>query len=465
MYWSIAIIIISSILLYLYLNRQSPKIHPQTYPLPSPPSTLLPAISKAITYPTITSSDSSTFLSFYKYLEETFPSLYSNFKVSQLPCALLFYLQSHHDVVAAPSTWDHPPFSGYYDSTHLYGRGSLDNKTNLISLLQAVNDLFSSNFVPKRTILIMSSADEETINTGVKSVITHLIEESLPEPYAVLDEGYCVMETSNSFLKKDLAIVGIAEKARTSAVVRVNLHGGHASLPPLHTETDDITKFIQEIESAGCNAFWSASTVKMLEEFGKQMGFPFSLVAKVLPFFGKYSARILAVIAKKYGALFKTSCVMTYLNLGDKKTDNALPNVAEFCVDIRRLPEDSLEDVKKRIDAVITKYKNTFKNIEIKWFSEDICDRTSEIECEAYHNIVQTINDVFDNSITTPSLVLASTDSYYYMKVSSRVFRFAPNLLSFEEVSSMHGVNEKIKITSIDKTYQFYSLFIKKCCE
>lgn len=60
--------------------------------------------------------------------------------------------------------WTYPPFSGYNDGTFIWGRGSEDDKSNLIAKLSALDALLD-HFVPKRTIIIAVGFDEEGGNT------------------------------------------------------------------------------------------------------------------------------------------------------------------------------------------------------------------------------------------------------------------------------------------------------------
>ena len=65
------------------------------------------------------------------------------------PIALL----AHQDVVpVAPGTealWQKPPFAGLVEGGYVWGRGTLDNKSNLISQLEAVELLIKAGFKPR----------------------------------------------------------------------------------------------------------------------------------------------------------------------------------------------------------------------------------------------------------------------------------------------------------------------------
>lgn len=50
--------------------------------------------------------------------------------------------------------WKHPPFGGVIADGFLWGRGALDNKSNLVSILEAAESLLQAGFTPKRTMYL-----------------------------------------------------------------------------------------------------------------------------------------------------------------------------------------------------------------------------------------------------------------------------------------------------------------------
>ena len=54
-----------------------------------------------------------------------------------------------------------PPFAGLVEGGYVWGRGTLDNKSNLISQLEAVELLIKAGFKPQRTLYLVAGHDEE----------------------------------------------------------------------------------------------------------------------------------------------------------------------------------------------------------------------------------------------------------------------------------------------------------------
>lgn len=85
--------------------------------------------------------------------------------------------------------WKHGPYSGYYDGrqtlyprealypliipgTWIWGRGSCDDKSDLIRQLLAIDSLLKQGFSPARTLILSYGFDEESKGTEVRSTST-----------------------------------------------------------------------------------------------------------------------------------------------------------------------------------------------------------------------------------------------------------------------------------------------------
>ena len=58
-------------------------------------------------------------------------------------------------------------------------------------------------------------------------------------------------------------------------------------------------------------------------------------------------------------------------------------------------------------------------------------------------------------------MILATTDSRHYQNISKNIYRFIPIELSSNDLSMIHGSNEKISIDSYIKMIEFYIYLIQ----
>lgn len=102
---------------------------------------------------------------------------------------------AHQDTVpinpATLSKWTHPPLSGYYDGTYIWGRGASDCGNTLIGTLEAATLLLEKDFVPTRTILFAFGFDEESKGLEGAGHIAPVLEERYGKDGIefVVDEG------------------------------------------------------------------------------------------------------------------------------------------------------------------------------------------------------------------------------------------------------------------------------------
>jgi Gly-Xaa carboxypeptidase len=93
-----------------------------------------------------------------------------------------------------PSTvgeWTHPPYSGYYDGERIWGRGSSDDKSGLMSSMIAIETLLERDFKPARTVILSFGFDEEASGVyGAQQNAAHLREVWGDGAFAmIIDEG------------------------------------------------------------------------------------------------------------------------------------------------------------------------------------------------------------------------------------------------------------------------------------
>lgn len=156
-------------------------------------------------------------------------------------------LMAHWDVVPAPEApqeWaaagrDTDPFAGVEESVDgapaVRGRGALDDKGALVTVLEAVENLLAAGFTPEHDVWLAFGGDEE-VGGHHAAALSALLRSRLlaqgTEPWLVLDEGGAVVPSPLSFVRATCAMVGLAEKGQAQLRLTASGAGGHASHPP-----------------------------------------------------------------------------------------------------------------------------------------------------------------------------------------------------------------------------------------
>ncbi|MDO5449090.1 MAG: M20/M25/M40 family metallo-hydrolase, partial [Clostridia bacterium] len=170
-------------------------------------------LSKAIQIPTIAQLDEegfdwSEFEKFHKFLEESFPLIHKTLKREVICHADLVYIWegsdsslepiaflSHQDVVpVTPGTegdWTHPAFAGEIADGYIWGRGAIDMKNQLISVMESIETLLEEGYKPVRSVYLCFGHNEEIMsekNSGAMDIVKEMQKRGIRFD-SIIDEG------------------------------------------------------------------------------------------------------------------------------------------------------------------------------------------------------------------------------------------------------------------------------------
>ncbi|KIW78846.1 hypothetical protein Z517_08685 [Fonsecaea pedrosoi CBS 271.37] len=450
------------------------------------------------------------FFQFSTYLKEAFPRVYEELTVETInQHGLLFtwagsnsamkplLFMAHSDVVPAGEStseeWTYPPYSGHYDGEYIWGRGSEDDKSNLIAMLTAIDCLLACDFVPDRTVIVSVGFDEE--GGAEQSYGARCLAETLLERYGkdgielIFDEGIAGIE--NRF-GTDFALPATAEKGYIDVTVTVNVPGGHSSTPPDHTAIGFLAQIIRLIED---HPFQSQlvrnnPTLTYLRQaalYSKQM--PEDLREAILG--AQSSKRLLEYMDsdRERRAMIRTSTAVDVIQGGDKV--NSLPENASVLVNHRIAIQDSVQAVKGHYIDLLAPWAQE-RGFKLHAFGEkaqcennkvtrpgnntaDCGDLTlsahyelesSPVSCAEdarFRLLAGTIKGVFGNDVVVaPELLTGNTDTRYYWDLSSQIYRMSPWRASHDPRGTrMHTVDERMPIKGLMEMVHFYHEFIR----
>jgi acetylornithine deacetylase/succinyl-diaminopimelate desuccinylase-like protein len=97
-------------------------------------------------------------------------------------------IMGHTDVVSVdPAKWKHPPFSATREGGYVYGRGTIDDKDNVVGCLMVMLTLKRLNVPLDRDVIFLAEAGEEI---STRYGIEFMVSQHWPE----IDAEYCIAE-------------------------------------------------------------------------------------------------------------------------------------------------------------------------------------------------------------------------------------------------------------------------------
>jgi len=401
-----------------------------------------------------TQRDSAAFRAMHDYIAKSFPHVNSALTHEGVGEDALLYewkgsdaslapivLMGHMDVVpvdpGALKLWTHAPFSGDISEGFIWGRGALDDKATVMSLLEAAESLIGEGFVPKRTIYLSFGADEEVGGPNGAAKIAELLRSRGVKPYLVLDEGGMVVDRAMPGVKPPVAVVGIAEKGYATLQLSVRAEGGHSSIPPRHTAAGILAKAITKLEDNPLPAHIGPEMSQLFDVVGREMPFGKRILFANRWLLDPILDRVLAG-SSSTDATLRTTTAVTML-AGSPK-DNVLPSLATAIVNFRIVPGETSASVIAHVRSVIDDPRVDVSPVG-GTFEPSLPSPTNDA---AWAGLETTIHQIYPQATLGPYLVLGATDSRYFRGITKNVYRFTGTRMDIEDRNRIHGTNERI---------------------
>ncbi|MBL8773574.1 MAG: M20 family peptidase [Phenylobacterium sp.] len=364
-------------------------------------------------------------------------------------------LMAHQDVVpVTPGTegdWKHPPFGGAVADGAVWGRGAVDDKGSLIGILEAVETLARQGFRPKRTVILVFGGDEEVIGQGARAAADYLKARGVTAEF-VLDEGLAVL-LDNPLTGGKLAVVGTAEKGYGTLKVTAPAPGGHSSAPP--ADGGGVATLARAVTAINGNPFpleFRGPGAAMIRTVAPQASFPVRMAVANEWLFGRLLVDQ-AAATPAGAALLHTTIAPTMLKGSPK--ENVLPQDATAWINYRIAPGDTSATVMARARSAVGDLP-----VRLEWASPpNEPSPVSSTRSWGWKMIAATAGAVAEAPVA-PSLVTAGTDSRFLTPVAKDVYRFQPVEFSMADVQMIHGTNEHLTLSNLEKMIQFYARLI-----
>ena len=467
------IVLLLSIVILIKTILNKPGTNSQEVKLSELPQEAIAHMSQAIQIPTETPNDlfqfdTSTFFQYRKFLEQTYPLIHK-----QLPRTIIdsfhyiykwegtdtsilpMVLMAHYDVVPVEATavklWKAKPYGGELKDNYIWGRGVLDDKSSMISILEATEAQLKIGFKPKQTIYLCFGGDEESNGRGAASIVKYF-ENKHQKFDMVVDEGGGISTEDNKNIKQPVASIGVGEKGYVTLIMTAQKEGGHSSVPGEHTAIDILSRAIVKVKDNEMQPKIIAPIKSYIERISSyNTNFWEKVKQSNLWLFEKLVINDFSN-DPHLNALVRTTIVPTVFNSGVR--DNVIPTFATAYVNSRILPGETPNDVKAYVEKIIN---DTNIKVSIYPNYETMPSSTTDINSAAFKRVESAIKAVVKEVLVTPMLMVGATDSRNYRSISNGVVNFTP----LTDGKGYHGIDERMLVSDFQKCFNFYTLLIQ----
>lgn len=359
-------------------------------------------------------------------------------------------LMAHQDVVpiAEPAAWAGEPFSGENDGDRVYGRGALDDKGALVTILRAVETLLEQGFSPARDIYLCLGDEEETAG----STATHMaafFEKNGITPFLILDEGGAVVEPGSlPGVVTSAAMIGVAEKGILDVKMTANASGGHASTPPKNGATARLARAILRIEKTPFPGALPDATRAMMAELGRHAPGALRLIYANVDALSAPLTKALQLAGPETAAMTRTTAAVTQLS--GSPASNVLAEAATATINLRLAVGTTSADAVAHLRRVID---DDLIDLEIVEVTEP--SPVSSVDNQAFTLLKAAARYAFPDAVPAPYIQNGATDARRFAHLSDSVYRFAPLRMNRADRDAIHGANESVQINTLGEGVEF----------
>jgi acetylornithine deacetylase/succinyl-diaminopimelate desuccinylase-like protein len=361
-------------------------------------------------------------------------------------------LMAHMDVVEAnPADWKHDPFTFREEQGYYLGRGSSDNKGDLVGIVLALQNLKRAGFSPTRDIVILFTGDEETSGDGARRAAT--------EWRTLIDAEYALNgDAGGGSLYKDGRVEGfglqIAEKTYADFKLIATNRGGHSSTPRPDNAIYALAGALKAIEAHRFQPMINDATRAAFERVAEgDKGLYGELVRKWLtdPTDRETSDRLEA----NSPGYTRTRCVATQLSGGH--APNALPQKAEANVNCRIFPGVRIEAVRVQLqalsgpDVTVTLGPNASPESDASPMRADVLD--------AYRAALATR---FKDAPIIPMMSAGATDGSFLRNAGIPVYGVGGMWGVLGEPTGVHGLDERVLVEAFHGQIPIWEALLRR---
>ncbi len=363
------------------------------------------------------------------------------------PAAPTLCLMGHTDVVpVTPATWTRDPFEGELVQGEVWGRGAIDMLNLTASQAVALKALAQRGWRPRGTLVYLACADEEAGGILGAGHVCNQHWDALRADYLLTENGGTVSAHDGELN----VTVHVGEKGAAWRRLRVKGTPGHGSMPygadnALVKAAHIVSRLADYRPSPYVDELWGAFVGSLTLD-------PAVKTALLDP------ARVDDAIARLPSGVAKYAWSATHTTFSPNmcragvKT-NVIPDAVDIEVDIRTIPGDDEDEVRRHIDKALGDLSEEV--VVEKLFSKPAS--VSPTGTPLWDVLGRVVGGHYPGARLLPRMIVGFTDAPYFRARGAVAYGFGlfSRALTAEAMAGrFHGNDERVDVRSLALTTQ-----------
>jgi acetylornithine deacetylase/succinyl-diaminopimelate desuccinylase-like protein len=356
-------------------------------------------------------------------LEPNRPNIVARLKGSGRKRPLL--IMGHTDTVNVDAKkWSHPPFSAVREGGYVYGRGTVDDKDNVVGALMTMLLLKRLNVPLDRDVIFLAEAGEEgSTRIGIQFMVN--------QHFAEIDAEFCYAEGGNvTRVNGKVKFASVQTLEKIPRAIRLTAKGtaGHGSVPLEDNAVAHLGEAVgavaqwtppTRLNETTATYFKRLATVSTPEEAERYRN-----ALSPDPKVAEPAQQYLRKNEPRHWSMLRTSLSPTIIQGGYRS--NVIPSEATANIDVRQAPDEDPAQFLELVRAVVND-----PNVDVSYANPASAGRpptpNARLDSEAF-KVLETMLTKHYQAITLPTMSTGATDMSYLRRNGMQCYGIGPAL-------------------------------------
>ena len=330
-------------------------------------------------------------------------------------------VMGHTDVVNVDKKkWTHAPFGATRDGGHVYGRGTVDDKDNVVAALMVMLTLKRQKLPLDRDVIFLAEAGEEgSTKIGIQYMTG--------QHFSQIDAEYCLAEggsVSRAGGHVRFASIQTLEKIPRAIELTARGISGHGSVPLKSNAVAHLAAAVAKVAAwkptirlndttrAYFKRLAAISSPEDAQRYLSIIGTDTSAAAAADDYFLDREPR--------HASMLRTSVSPTIIQGGYRL--NVIPSEAKASLDVRTLPDEDLTLFLSEMTKVVDD-----PAVDVSWAAREVRPPSglTRLDSEAFKTIEANVTRHY-KTVTLPTMSTGATDMAYLRARGIQCFGIGP---------------------------------------